>query len=104
MTTLPPNQDVVFKGYDPEISRRLFGFLRPYRRRFSLAVLLMLISSAAAVAGPYLVKIAIDEGIGTGSLTVLRQTVLLYLGFALVQWVATFLRVNIMAQVGQSII
>ena len=104
MTTLPPNQDVVFKGYDPEISRRLFGFLRPYRRRFSLAVLLMLVSSAAAVAGPYLVKIAIDEGIGTGSLTVLRQTVLLYLGIALVQWVATFLRVNIMAQVGQSII
>jgi len=104
MTTLPPNQDVVFKGYDPEISRRLFGFLRPYRRRFSLAVLLMLISSAAAVAGPYLVKIAIDEGIGTGSLTVLRQTVLLYLGIALIQWVSTFLRVNIMAQVGQSII
>jgi ATP-binding cassette subfamily B protein/subfamily B ATP-binding cassette protein MsbA len=104
MTTLPPNQDVVFKGYDPEISRRLFGFLRPYRRRFSLAVLLMLVSSAAAVAGPYLVKIAIDEGIATGSLTVLRQTVLLYLGIALVQWVSTFLRVNIMAQVGQSII
>ncbi|MCK4725917.1 MAG: ABC transporter ATP-binding protein, partial [Anaerolineales bacterium] len=49
-------------------------------------------------------KIAIDEGIASGSLTVLRQTVLLYLGFALVQWVATFLRVNIMAQVGQSII
>ena len=44
MTTLPPNQDVVFKGYDPEISQRLFGFLRPYRRRFSVAVLLMLVS------------------------------------------------------------
>ena len=104
MTTLPPNQDVVFKGYDPEISRRLFGFLRPYRRRFSLAVLLMLVSSAATVAGPYLVKIAIDEGIANGSLIVLRQTVLIYLGIALVQWVSTFLRVNIMAEVGQSII
>ena len=104
MTTLPPNQDVVFKGYDPEISRRLFGFLRPYRRRFSVAVLLMLVSSAAAVAGPYLVKIAIDDGIAAGSLSKLRQTVLLYLGIALLQWVSTFLRVNIMAQVGQSII
>ncbi len=104
MTTLPPNQDVVFKGYDPEISRRLFGFLRPYRRRFSLAVLLMLVSSAAAVAGPYLVKIAIDEGISKGSLIILRQTVLIYLAIALVQWVSTFLRVNIMAEVGQSII
>lgn len=104
MTTLPPNQDVVFRSYDPEISRRLVGFLRPYRWRFSLAVLLMLVSSAAAVAGPFLVKIAIDDGIAAGSLSVLRQTVLLYLGIALAQWVTTFLRVNIMAQVGQSII
>ena len=104
MTTLPPHQDVVFKGYDPEISQRLFGFLRPYRKRFSVAVLLMLVSSAAAVAGPYLVKIAIDDGIAAGSLSILRQTILLYLGIALLQWVSTFLRVNIMAQVGQSII
>jgi ATP-binding cassette subfamily B protein/subfamily B ATP-binding cassette protein MsbA len=65
---------------------------------------LMLISSAAAVAGPYLVKIAIDEGLGTGSIAILRQTVLLYLAFAILQWISTFLRVNIMAQVGQSII
>ncbi|MFL7892430.1 MAG: ABC transporter ATP-binding protein [Anaerolineales bacterium] len=104
MTTLPPNQDVVFKGYDPEISRRLLGFIKPYRRRFFLALSLMLVSSAAAVAGPYLVKIAIDEGISAGSLAVLRQTVLLYLGIAIIQWISTFLRVNLMAQVGQSII
>jgi ATP-binding cassette subfamily B multidrug efflux pump len=98
------SQEVAFKGYDPQISRRLFGFLRPYRWRFSLAMVLMLISSAAAVAGPYLVKIAIDEGLGTGSIPVLRQTVLLYLVIAVLQWISTFLRVNIMAQVGQSII
>ena len=72
MTTLPPDQDIVFKGYDPEISRRLFAFLGPYRWRFSLAMVLMLISSAAAVAGPYLVKVAIDDGIGTGSIAIFR--------------------------------
>jgi ATP-binding cassette subfamily B protein/subfamily B ATP-binding cassette protein MsbA len=104
MTTLPPHQDIVFKGYDPEITRRLFSFLGPYRRRFIVAVLFMLVSSAAAVAGPYMVKIAIDNGISTGSLTVLRQTMLVYLGIAVIQWVSTFLRVNLMAQIGQSII
>lgn len=100
----PRSQDIAFKGYDSQISRRLFGFLRPYRWKFSMAMFLMLISSAAAVAGPYLVKIAIDEGLGTGSITILRQTVLLYLAIAILQWISTFLRVNIMAQVGQSII
>ena len=100
----PPNQDVVFKGYDPNVSRRLFSFLKPYRWRFILAVLLMLVSSIAVVTGPYLVKVAIDEGIGTGSVTILRQTVLLYIGISIVQWISTYLRVNIMARVGQSII
>ncbi len=104
MTTLPPDQDIIFKGYDPEISQRLFAFLRPYRLRFSIAMILMLVSSAAAVAGPYLVKIAIDDGIDAGSIIVLRQIVIFYLAIAIIQWITTFIRVNLMAQVGQSII
>ena len=100
----PPNEDLVFKGYDPNVSRRLFSFLKPYRWRFILAALLMLITSIAVVTGPYLVKVAIDEGIGTGSVTILRQTVLLYIGISIVQWISTYIRVNIMARVGQSII
>jgi ATP-binding cassette subfamily B protein/subfamily B ATP-binding cassette protein MsbA len=104
MSSPPPNEDLVFKGYDPQVSRRLVAYLQPYRWRFTLAMVLMLISSAAAVAGPYLVKVAIDSGLATGSLTVLRQTVLFYLLIAIIQWISTFLRVNLMARVGQSII
>lgn len=104
-TTGPPVlQEVTYKGYDPQITRRLFSLLGPYRWKFSVAILLMLISSAAAIAGPYLVMIAIDEGMGTGSIAVLRQTALFYLAVAIIQWVSTYLRVNLMAQVGQSII
>jgi ATP-binding cassette subfamily B protein/subfamily B ATP-binding cassette protein MsbA len=100
----PPSDDITFKGYDPQITGRLLAYIQPYLGRFTLAILLMLVSSAAAVAGPYLVKVAIDSGLSAGSITVLRQTVLLYLVVALLQWIATFLRVNLMARVGQSII
>lgn len=100
----PPRDEIVFKGYDPEITRRLIAYIRPYRFRFTMATILMLISSAAVVAGPYLVKIAIDSGLSAGSMTILRQTVLLYLAIAIIQWVSTFIRVNLMARVGQSII
>jgi ATP-binding cassette subfamily B protein/subfamily B ATP-binding cassette protein MsbA len=72
--------------------------------QFALAIILMLISSAAAVAGPYLVKVALDSGLSAGSLTVLRQTLLLYLFVAIIQWTSTFLRVYLMPRVGQSII
>ncbi len=100
----PPIEDIAYKGFDPNISRRLLSTLGPYRWRFFLAMILMLISSSAAVAGPYLVKVALDSGLSAGSVTVLRQTVLLYLLIAIIQWTSTFLRVYLMPRVGQSII
>jgi len=104
MSTPPPGEDIAFKGYDPNVSWRLLSSLGPYRLQFTLAIILMLISSAAAVAGPYLVKVALASGLSAGSLTVLRQTLLLYLFVAIIQWTSTFLRGYLMPRVGQSII
>ena len=92
------------KGYDPQVTRRLIGFVKPYRWPFMLALFLMFSGSVAAIAGPYLVKVALDSGIGAGSITVLRNTILLYLLLAGLQWGVTYWRVNLMARLGQSII
>jgi ATP-binding cassette subfamily B protein/subfamily B ATP-binding cassette protein MsbA len=67
-------------------------------------MLLIVVAAGASVAGPYLVKVALDEGINRGSLETLRRTTLFYLLLALIQWAGTYIRVNIMARVGQSII
>ena len=98
------SDDVLRKGYDPYVTKRLISFVNPYSHSFLVAVLLMLINSAAAVAGPYLVKVALDSGIQANNPIVLRQTVLLYLLAAGVQWISIYFRVNLMARVGQSII
>jgi ATP-binding cassette subfamily B multidrug efflux pump len=98
------SEETYFKEYDPQVTRRLFGFTTPYRRQLLLALLMMFIGSASAVAGPYFVKVALDSGIQAGSLPALRQAVLLYAAATAAQWVATYLRVNIMARAAQSII
>jgi ATP-binding cassette subfamily B protein/subfamily B ATP-binding cassette protein MsbA len=95
---------VLLKGFDPQVSRRLVRFAAPYRWWLLIALVCMLIASAASILGPYLVSIALDEGLATGSVTVLRQVVLSYLFLISLQWLASFLRINIMARVGQSII
>ncbi len=100
----PFSDDISFKSYDPHVTRRLIASIHPYRFQFLLALILMLINSIGAVAGPYLVKIAIDSGINAASLPTLQRTVMLYLLIAGIQWVVTYLRVKIMARVGQSII
>lgn len=98
------SEDQYAIGYDPEITRGIIQFIYPYRWRMLLAAILMLIGSAVAVTGPYLVKIAVDSGIAVGNIAVLRNTVLIYLLAISIQWIVTYLRVNIMAVVGQSII
>ena len=104
MAQAPALDEVILKGYDPKLTRRLFTFVLPYRGFLGLSLLLMFISSGAAAVGPYLVKVALDSGLQARSLPVLRNTVLLYILVAGIQWLAIFTRVNIMARIGQSII
>ena len=104
MAQPPPNEDILLKGFDPRVTRRLIAYAVPYWHKLLVALVLMLVASAAAVAGPYLVKVALDSGLEAGSLPALRQAVIVYLLAALIQWATTFLRVNIMARTGQSII
>ena len=107
MTTVAPplqSEDMPFKGYDPLVTRKIVGFLTPYRLHLLWAMVLMAITSAAAAAGPYFVKVALDSGIAAGNYDVLRDQVLLYLFTAVLQWVTVYYRVLLMAWVGQSII
>jgi ATP-binding cassette subfamily B protein/subfamily B ATP-binding cassette protein MsbA len=100
----PPAEDLFLKGFDPQVTRRLVSFISPYQGLFWLSLVLMVINSAAAAVGPYLVGWAIDQGMAGGDLAALRTAVVLYLLVAGVQWVSIYARVNIMARVGQSII
>ncbi len=110
LTTLHPpayilkNYEEAHPDYNREVVRRLVGFIRPYALPMLVALVLMLVNAGAMVAGPYLIKVAIDDGLSAGNVTVLRNASLVYLGVALLQWLAIFARVNIMARVGQSII
>ncbi len=99
-----PLDDISAKGYDEKIVRRLAGYVKPYSFRLMISLVLMLLNSSAAVAGPYLVKVAIDAGMEAGSIEALRRTILLYVLAIFIQWFSIFSRVNIMVRVGQSII
>ena len=93
MTTINPpayvtqSEEEYDKGYDPKVVSRLSAFARPYAGKLLIAVLLMFTASAAAVAGPYFVKIAIDSGLTARNYKALLYTVLAYLAVSCIQWV-----------------
>jgi len=103
----PPGDDDtlrVGKAYDPQIARRLLRYLRPYARNWLAALAWMIIAMLGYVAGPYLIKIALDDGMAAGDPAKTAQAVGLYLLTAAVFWVGTFFRIRIMAETGQSIV
>ena len=59
----PGEDEVLGRVYDLRLLRRLLGYVRPYIPRFLLAGVLMALWSASQLAGPYLMKIAIDRAI-----------------------------------------
>jgi ATP-binding cassette, subfamily B, multidrug efflux pump len=108
-TIVPPtyvtqSEEQYDKGIDPQNTRRLIKFVRPYTSRLILAAFLMLAASAAAVAQPYLVGVIIDRGLGAGDQLVLRNTLLALLGVSIVTWTGTLFRINIMTAVAMGII
>jgi ATP-binding cassette, subfamily B, multidrug efflux pump len=111
MTTkiVPPSfitqsEDAYDKGYDPRVASGLLQFVKPYYGQMVLSLFLMIIVTAAAVAGPYFVKLAIDEGITQNNIGALRNIVLAYFVVSAIQLGANIIRVRLMSRVGQHIL
>jgi len=111
MTTkiIPPafitqSEEIYDKGYDPHVARGLLKFLKPYTGQMLLSLFFMIIVTAASVAGPYFVKLAIDNGITQQNLVALRNIVLAYFVVSLIQLVTNVARVRLMSRVGQHVL
>jgi ATP-binding cassette, subfamily B, multidrug efflux pump len=98
------SEEQLDKGYDPNVARGLLQFLKPYAARMSFALGLMVLVTAAAVSGPYFVKLAIDDGITARNPIALRNIALAYLVVSALQLGLNYWRVRIMARVGQYIL
>ncbi len=53
-------EDVIDRPFSKKLAKRLLGYLRPYRAMVFLSVVLILLSTMISLAGPLLVKEAID--------------------------------------------
>ncbi|MDF1564641.1 MAG: ABC transporter ATP-binding protein [Deltaproteobacteria bacterium] len=84
------DEPVLGKAYDARLIRRLWRYVLPYRQRFALVMLLIPVASAAQLAQPYLLKIAIDEHIAVGKLEGLGLLAGALIAALVVQLMVTF--------------
>jgi ATP-binding cassette subfamily B protein len=86
------DDDELGKLYDAAVMRRLFPYLRPYRRQAIQAVLAMLLFALASGVQPYLISLAIDNYIPEGDLTGVTAIGGALIGLAIVSWAAQYVQ------------
>jgi ATP-binding cassette, subfamily B, multidrug efflux pump len=97
------DDEILGKAYDARLMRRLLQYLRPYWRQVAVALGAILVGSAASLAQPYLIKVAIDRYIAAGRLDGLDRIALLYLAILVAAFAAEYVQTWSMQFTGQRI-
>ena len=97
------DDEILGKAYDARLMRRLLQYLRPYWRQVCVALAAIVVGSAASLAQPYLIKVAIDRYIAVGRLDGLDRIALLYLVILVAAFAAEYVQTWSMQFTGQRI-
>src|SRR5690606_35805228 len=83
------------------VIRRAARLLAPYRRRIVASVSLVVVGTLCTLAGPYLVRYGIDEGIARGDAGALNLAVVAYVAVALSNFVVLRSQVALVGRIGE---
>lgn len=84
--------------------RRMLGYLKPFRLKVLITVLLMMAASLLALLGPYLVKVAIDSMIPRKDIGGLALLAGIFLATLIINAICMKFRIRTMSFIGQSVI
>lgn len=87
-----------------EYTKRLLGYLVPYKKEMILTLLIMLLSSVSTLLGPYLVKIAMDTSIPNKDVKGLVVICILFFITIVISALCMKFRIKTMTYVGQEVV
>ncbi|MBA2671411.1 MAG: ABC transporter ATP-binding protein, partial [Gemmatimonadetes bacterium] len=97
-------EELVFdRAYDAHLTGRLLRYVRPYRGRVALAVLLLIAAAAVEMVGPWLLMIALDRAVPDGDMRLLGWLVAAYAGSLLLAFVFQYAQTLLTTWLGQRV-
>jgi ATP-binding cassette subfamily B protein len=95
--------EIVGKAYDSALMGRFLAYLRPYRWLVLLTLAILPLTTAAKLAQPLLIKLAIDNHIITGHLEGVPKIAAGFMALILVESLLSFIEVWLLQYIGQKI-
>ncbi|WP_167958722.1 ABC transporter ATP-binding protein [Anaerosporobacter faecicola] len=90
--------------FDVNQLKRLFHYIKPYRKKMIFVVIIMLTASALSMLNPRLLMVVMDDYIPHNNIGGIVRMSLLFLAIVLVIVVTLKIKIKLMAQIGQDII
>jgi len=97
------DDDILGKAYDSRLMRRLLVYLWPYWRSVAVAFVAIIAGAGAALAQPYLMKVAIDRYVGPRQLDGLDRLAMIYVAVLVIAFAAEYIQTWTMQLTGQRI-
>ncbi len=98
------DEDIKGRAYDSRLMKRLLKYVLPYKGWVAASVVLLLAGSAAELAGPYLIKVGIDNYIEAGDRSGLTVVAIALLGLNVAAFVLSYWQIYLMNLAGQNAI
>jgi ATP-binding cassette subfamily B protein len=95
--------EIVGRAYDRRLMARFIRYVLPYRRLVAGTLLILPLVTAAKLAQPWLLKVAIDNHIVAGRMEGLPLVALYYLALILADSLLTFVEVYFLQFIGQRV-
>jgi len=92
------------KAYSSVTVNRLAAYLRGDVPQLILAGIMVVLSAALMLAGPYLIMVAIDDGIGLNRVDILTTAAILYPITLIGVWLLTYGQTRLVSGIGQQLL
>jgi len=97
-------EDFSLKQMDKRALKFLFKYLKRHKVKLSLAIASMIVMTLASLAGPFLIKIAVDEYIMAGDLEGLTLIFALMVGAYGAYWLFSYFQTYLSNWIGHTIV
>lgn len=96
-------EEALGKAYDARLMRRLIQYLVPYWKQVGLALVVLLLASATAAAGPWITQQVVDRAIETADTRLLAVLVSAYMAVVVVGFALEYVGALVTTWLGQTV-
>jgi len=99
------DEEVFGKAYDPQIVRRIWAFVDPYKSKIAISVASVLAFTATQLAIPLIIRFAIDNGMAKGADgVVLAWCMAAFLVVIGINYAASYLQETVVGEVAENVL